>query len=308
MVDRAENIPWPQRARRRWSATHLSCWGFSLVAVAFVVGLIALFVWQSVPVWKQEGAAYFTGKNWYYRTHQFGIAPMLYGTLITSVIALLLAAPLGIAAAVCIAEYLPGRVRFAVKILVELLAGIPSVVYGLLGILLLRDWVYDALERFEPLSGDTLLTAGILLAVMILPTIVTLTDDALRAVPAAQRLAARGLGLNRAEMVFRIALPQARAGVVAAVLLALGRALGEMIAVFLVVGRQDNLWKPFSLEPIISPGQTLASKLGGAETNIAFGDPLHFAAMVGLGLVLLALAGTATLAGAWLMGRKDRHA
>jgi phosphate transport system permease protein len=306
-VDGPGQTVWPERARRRWSITQYSCCGFSLVAVAFVVGMIALFAWQSVAVWKHAGTEYFTGTNWYYRTQQFGIAPMLYGTVITSVIALLLAAPLGIGAAVFISEYLPGRLRFAVKILVELLAGIPSVVYGLLGIMLLRDWVYDALEPFEPLSGDTLLTAGILLAVMILPTIVTLTDDALRSVPAAQRLAARGLGLTRAEAVLRVALPQAWTGVIAAILLALGRALGEMIAVFLVVGRQDNFWKPWKVEPVLNAGQTLASKLGGAETNISLGDPLHYAAMVALGLVLLALAGAATLAGAWLM-RRRRHA
>jgi phosphate transport system permease protein len=299
---------WSLRPRRRWSFTQISCTTFTLVAVAFVLGMLGLFVWQSLPVWKHEGLGYLTGTKWFYRSQNFGLAPMLYGTLVTAAIALLLAAPLGIAAALFIAEYLPGRLRFAVKLLIELLAGIPSVVYGLLGILLLREWVYDTLEPFDLLSGDTLLTAGLLLSVMILPTIVTLADDALRAVPSAQRLAARGLGMNGAQAILRVALPQAGRGIVAAVLLALGRALGEMIAVFLVVGRQDNLWKPFSLEPIISPGQTLASKLGGAETNIAFGDPLHFAAMVGLGLVLLALAGTATLAGAWLIKRRSFHA
>src|SRR5262245_22935751 len=267
-----------------------------------------MFAWQSVPVWQKEGLGYLTGKRWFFRVHQFEIAPMLYGTAVTSAISLMLAVPLGIAAAIFISEYLSPRLRFAVKMLVELLAGIPSVVYGLLGILILRNWVYDSLERFDVSSGDMLLTAGILLSVMILPTIVTLAYDALRSVPASQRLAARGLGLNRAETVLRIALPQAWTGIVAAVLLALGRALGEMIAVFLVVGRQDNVWNPFSFQPILSEGQTLASKLGSAETNIAFGDPLHFAAMVGLGLVLLVLAGSATFVGAWLRKRRAHHA
>src|SRR5690606_19663395 len=111
--------------------------------------------------------------------------------------ALLLAAPLGLGAAVFTAEFLPQRLRLAVKMAIELLAGIPSVVYGLLGVLVLRNHVYDGLHAlgFDPLSGDSLLTAGLLLAVMILPTIMTLADDALRAVPAAQRTAARGLGL-----------------------------------------------------------------------------------------------------------------
>ena len=112
---------------------------------------------------------------------------MIYGTLVVAAVALGLAAPIGIGAAIFTAEYLPRRLRLVVKLTIELLAGVPSVVYGLLGILLLRNWVYDLLEPFDPLSGDTLLTAGLLLAVMILPTVMTLADDALRAVPAAQR-------------------------------------------------------------------------------------------------------------------------
>jgi phosphate transport system permease protein len=181
--------------------------------------------------------------------------------------------------------------------LIELLAGVPSVVYGLLGILLLRDWIYEAFVRFDPLSGDTLLTAGVLLAVMVLPTIVTLGDDALRAVPAAQRRTARALGMTRAETILYVTLPQARRGLGAALLLGIGRALGETIAVFLVVGRQDNnlpeRW--LSLHPLLESGQTLTSKLGSSETNIGYGDPLHWAAIVGLGLILLLLTGGLTL-------------
>ena len=115
------------------------------------------------------------------------------------------------------------------KITIELLAGIPSVVYGLLGILFLRNWVYRLLTPFDPLSGDTLLTAGLLVGVMILPTVMTLTDDALRGVPALQRQAARGLGLNVTETIVSVVVPQAWPGIAAAVLLAFGRSLGEMI-------------------------------------------------------------------------------
>jgi ABC-type phosphate transport system permease subunit len=205
----------------------------------------------------------------------------------------------GWGAAIFISEYLPRRFRLAVKILIELLAGVPGVIYGLLGILLLRDWIYDLFEVFEPLSGDTLLTAGILLAVMILPTVVTLSDDALRSVPSAQRLAARGLGLTRAESIFTIVVPQARRGLGASVLLALGRALGETTAIFLVVGRQDNNlpdnW--LSLRAWLESGQTITSKLVSSETNIAYGDSIHWGAMVGLGLILLVMTGAATLLG-----------
>lgn len=223
---------------------------------------------------------------------------MIYGTVVVSGLALALAVLVGLGAAVFTAEYLPPRARLAAKIVIELLAGIPSVVYGLLGILFLRDWVYRLLSPFDPVSGDTLLAAGLLLAVMILPTVMTLSDDALRGVSRLQRDAARGLGLTRAEAVLFVALPQARPGIVAAVLLGLGRALGETIAVFLVVGRQDNQWPAslLSLRPLLNAGQTLTSKLGGSETNIAYGNPLHWAAVVALGLLLLAMVTACTVA------------
>jgi phosphate transport system permease protein len=269
------------------------------LALAAVALLVGIFAWQSIPAWQHEGWGYIAGTKWFFRQKQFGALPMIYGSVVVAAIALAIAAPLGLGAAVFISEYLPGKLRLAIKVLIELLAGIPSVVYGLLGILLLRDWVYDAFERFEPLSGDTLLTAGILLAVMVLPTIVTLSDDALRSVPAAQRRAARGLGLTRAETVLAVSLPQARRGLGSALLLALGRALGETIAVFLVVGRQDNNMPSdvFTLRPLLESGQTLTSKLGGSEVNIGYGDPLHWGAIVGLGLILLILTGGLTLAG-----------
>lgn len=283
-------------------------WIFSIIALSAVALLIGIFVWQSLPVWQKEGWNYIVGEKWYFRQKEFGALSMIYGTVVVAIIALALSAPIGFGAAIFISEYLPRRLRLAVKILVELLAGVPSVVYGLLGILFLRTWIYDGFESFELLSGDTLLTAGILLAVMILPTIVTLSDDALRGVPSAQRQAARGLGMTHAETVLTIALPQAKKGLGAALLLSLGRALGETIAVFLVVGRQDNnlpdRW--YSLRAWLESGQTIASKLGGSETNIAYGDPLHWGAMVGLGLVLLVMTTSVTLIG--MSFRNKTHA
>ncbi len=295
---------------RRWNYTWLSSLLFSGLAVAFLLGMVVLFCWQSIPVWRHEGAAYLTGHVWFYRHHQFGLAPMIYGSLLVALIALVIAVPLGLGTAIFTAEFLSPRLRLAVKVVVELLSGIPSVVYGLLGILLLRNWVYELLQRFDPLNGDTLLTAGILLGVMVLPTVMTLADDALRGVPAAQRIAARGLGLTQTETIFSVTLPQAASGIFSAVLLGLGRALGETIAVFLVVGRQDNQWPEalFSLRPLIESGQTLTSKLGGSETNIAYGDPLHWAAMVGLGLVLLVMTLLLTLISIRLARRKDADA
>ncbi len=279
---------------RAWS------WFFSLLALGTLALLLGIFIVQSLPVWRLEGWGYLAGPKWFHRQKEFGTLPMIYGSLAASTVALVLAAPLGMCTAIFTAEYLPRKARLAVKVLIELLAGVPSVVYGLLGILLLRDWIYELFAPFDLLSGDTLLTAGVLLAVMVLPTIVTLSDDALKTVPAAQRRAARALGLTRGETILHVALPQARRGLISALLLAMGRALGETIAVFLVVGRQDNnLPNPwYSLRPLLESGQTLTSKLGSVETNIGYGDPLHWAAIVGLGLILLLLTGGLTVLGA----------
>jgi phosphate transport system permease protein len=295
---------------RRPSATFLLSVLFSSVAVLFLVFMVALFIWQSAPVWKQEGIGYLTGHRWYFRTHQFGVLPMIYGTLAVAGVAILLAAPIGVGTAVFISEALPRRLSVSVKVIVELLAGIPSVVYGLLGVLYLRTWVYDSLTAFDPVSGDTLLTGGILLAVMILPTVVTLSEDGFRDVAGAQRVAARGLGLNRSETITAVVFPQSRTAVVSAVLLALGRALGETTAVFLVVGRQDNQWPRslFSLQPLLESGQTITSKLGGSEVTIAYGDPVHWAAIVGLGLFLFGIALVATLAAIQVGRRRSGNA
>jgi len=291
----------PRRAHGAggWDPIRIGSYAFSgLAGLAFLALGISLLA-ESWPLWRQGAAGFLFGKTWFYRAQQFGILPMVYGTACVSAVALALAAPLGIGAALFTAEVLPRRARLAVKTAIELLAGVPSVVYGLLGVLLLRDLVYRLLTPWDPLSGDTLLTAGLLLGIMVLPTITTLADDALAGVPAAQRLAARSLGLTRAEVALRVTLPQALPGIASAVALALGRALGETIAVFLVVGRQDNQWpqRLLSPRPLGAAGQTITSKLGGSETFLAYGDRQHWGAITGLGLVLfVAVLGVSLLA------------
>ncbi len=283
--------------QRRFSFTRLFSYSFSALAAGTVVAMFVLLILQSLPVWQHEGLSFLTGTKWFYRQQQFGAAPMILGTMITAFTALLLAAPLGIGAAIFTSEFLHPRLRLTVKVVIELLAGVPSVIYGLLGVLFLRNWIYDLLTPFDPLSGDTLLTGAVLLAVMILPTVMTLADDALRGVPVIQRHAARGLGLNSSEVALHIALPQSVRGLLAALLLALGRALGEAIAVFLVVGRQDNQWpnRLLSMQPLIQSGQTITTKLASSETNIAYGYPLHWAAICGLALVLMVMVAGITL-------------
>ncbi len=289
--------------RRRLELTRLASLGFTALAALVFLGMMVLFVIQSLPVWRQLGLGYVTGTRWFFRVHEFGILPMMYGTLAVSAVALLIAVPLGVGTAFFTAEILPRRARRAVKAAVELLAGVPSVIYGLLGVLVLRDFVVKLLAHWDPLSGDTLMTGGLLLAVMIVPTVMTLADDALSGAPISHRLAARALGLTRAETALKVAARQAFPGLVSAALLGLGRALGETIAVFLVIGRQDNQWpeRLLSFQPLANAGQTLTTKLGGSETFIAYGDPLHWGAIMGLGLVLFVVVTAVSLAGARLV-------
>jgi phosphate transport system permease protein len=286
-----------QKFPRRFDGIRV--WSGAMTGVAFATlaaGGIYLAA-GSIPALRDQGMKFFTGP-WAYRQHAFGASSMLYGSAVVAAIALLLAIPVAIGTAVFTSEICSRRPRMLLKVTVELLAGIPSVVYGLLGVLFLRDWIGSALERFgsDALSPDTLLTAGVLLAVMVLPTIATLADDALHAVAPSVREAARGLGLTRGESIVWIVLPRATSGIVAAVLLGFGRAAGETIAVFLVVGRADNRLPHslFSLTPIADAGQTITSKLGGSEANIAAGDPLHSSALFALALLLLVVVLAAT--------------
>lgn len=294
--------------RRKFSFTRWSCVGFSVLALVALLSIALLFIVQALPAWREDGLGFITGRKWFYRQDDYGTAPMIYGTLAVASVAMLLAAPIGIGSAIFCACFLPARLRLIFKVSIELLAGVPSVVYGLLGVLLLRNWIYKALEDYDVISGDTLLTAGLLLGIMILPTLITLADDALYQVPLSSRLAARGLGLTNTETVLHITLPYAWRGLIAGLLLALGRACGEMIAVFLVVGRQDNQWpeKLLSPRPLIEAGQTLSTKLGSSEINIAYGHPSHWSAMVGVGLLLLVIVTTLTLLGSKMgqIGRK----
>jgi phosphate transport system permease protein len=272
------------------STTRLASYLFSLVVLTSTVGLFAYLFMGSFKAFSEIGFwTILTESQWRPSKRIFGVASMLYGTLVTSLIALLFAAPVGVLAATFIAEFLHGHTRSIVKQFLELLAAVPSVVYGLLGVVLLRPLIHKGLPFLGAQTGDTLLTGAILLAVMILPTIMTLSEDALRGVTKHSRESALALGLTRREVIWAVVWPSARHGIFSAVLLGLGRALGETIAVYLVVGRSDGRW-PESLSDlsyIVSPGQTLTTKLGSPELPLSYLDPLHWSAMHAVAFILL---------------------
>lgn len=295
------------RPLRTFDALRLVASALTLLAVITVAGIVLFLVTGSLAVFRHEGWAFFSKNHWYYRKGAFEAAAMLYGTAAVASIAILLATPLAFATAIVSSEMLTNRPRLALKLLIELLAGVPSVIYGLLGVLFLRNWMSALFLRlrWDADSGDTLLTAGVLLAVMILPTLMTLFDDAFRSVSARDRDAARGLGLTRAETLASVIIPQALPALLSAMLLALGRALGETIAVFLVVGRADNRLPRIGsiARSFIDAGQTITSKLGGAETNISVGDPLHTSALLALALTLFVVVIGITLLASLLRTR-----
>ncbi|MGH4009681.1 MAG: phosphate ABC transporter permease subunit PstC [Pseudonocardiaceae bacterium] len=282
---RPRSVPWPAVLAGVTGSAMLVA---ALAVVAFLVEGV-----YSGPV---DWLGLLTSSVWYPAQGDFGAAAMVWGTIAVCAIALLIATPLGWAAAIGLTELTPVRVARVLRTGVELLAAIPSIVYGLVGIAVLRP-VVSAI--FGTPGGDGLLTAGLVLAVMVLPTVVAVSVDALAAVPPENREAAATLGLTRTEVIRSAVIPEARSGMRAGVLLGLARALGETIAVFMVIGRADGrLPAPAdALAALLYPGQTLSTKLGGPEPVLAGAAGGHRAALSALGLLLLILVAAITVAG-----------
>jgi len=255
----------------------VTCAMVSAMVIVVILGFLIANSWQAFlrVGWGLLDAVWNPPKG------QFGIVSMVYGSFAVTVIALSIALPLGLATAVFTSEMLSVSMRVYVKSFLELLAGIPSIVYGLMGVAFLSVFVQGA---FDLQSGRTLLTGGILLALMVLPTVITLCDDAMHHIPMSYREAARGLGLYPYEVIKDVVLPAAKMDILGAVLLALGRVLGETMAVMLVIGSIDKIPTPFW--NVLTPGQTMTSKLGREMAEAAFGS-LHFEVMIGMALILL---------------------
>lgn len=276
-------------------------WPGAVTAGAAAAGLLAAlgvvqFLLSGVASGALDVVRLLTSAVWDPVRLDFGAAAMLWGTAAVCGVALLIATPLGWGAAVGLTELTPPRAARWMRTGVEVLAAIPSIVYGLVGVAVLRPVVSAV---FDVPGGDSLLTAALVLAVMVLPTVVAVSVDALAGVPDSHREAAATLGLTRTEVIRWAVLPLARPGMRAAVLLGLARALGETIAVFLVIGRADGrLPGPGDLlDSLTRPGQTLTTKLGGPEPVLAGSAGPHWAALCALGLLLLVVVATTTVLG-----------
>ncbi len=256
----------------------------ALLSSMMIVLVVGFLLQSSWPLLQQQGIAFVAGTEWYPFESLYGMLPALIGTLWAVTLALLIALPCGVAAAILSAELLSPKLRSTVRFGMELLAGIPSVVYGLLGIWLLIPLLES---QFELLTGRTLLAAGLLLALMILPTIMVLSEDAISAVKQSHREAAKNLGIGWDATLWRVLLPQAWPGIRIATLLSMGRAMGETVAVMLVVGSIDRIPEPFY--NLLQPAQTLTSRIGREMAEASVGS-LHWAALLFCGLMLAMLA------------------
>ena len=251
-----------------------------MISLAVVILLLGFLLRQSWPYWQSYGPAALLSGEWYPYEQLFGLAAAIIGSFWAALIALCIAIPGAIAAAVTSTEILNGPWRSLMRSSMELLAGIPSVVYGLLGLWILLPFLQTELGL---LTGHNLLAAGLLLALMILPTIMIMSQDALAEVSMAQRDAAACLGMDWHTRLWRVLLPQAWPGIRSGILLALGRALGETMAVMLVVGSMDRIPEPWY--NLLTPAQTLTSRIGREIGESALGS-MHFSALMACGLLL----------------------
>jgi phosphate ABC transporter permease protein PstC len=274
----------------RWILTGLAA-GVLLLIAYFFYKLID----QAGPSISKFGIFNFAFRNdWDVSRNIYGAAPLLVGTLITSGIALLLGVPIAVAAALYVTELCPRRLRAPLTILLELLAAVPSVVYGLWGVFVLipklrpaEHWfgkTFDFLPFVGPnVAGPNYFIAGLILAIMILPIVSAITREVMATVPADNKEAALALGATRWEMIRTAILPYSRAGITGAAMLGLGRAIGETIAVTLVIGNAPTIGKQ-----IFDQGYSLAAVIAN-EFGEAANVPIHRAALIEAGLVLFVL-------------------
>jgi phosphate transport system permease protein len=232
-----------------------------------------------------------------YGEPSYGLVPLLLGSFLTTAIALIVAIPLGIASAIFISERLKGWLRVTAKTIVELFAGFPSVVLGFFGLVVLAPFIA---RLFGTPSGLNLLNAGILLGLMSLPTIISVSDDALRVVPHSYREAAYALGATPWATALRVVLPAARSGILAAVMLGFGRAIGETMVVLMVAGNAPLI--PRSLfDPVRTVTSTIAIELGESAFNTT-----HFYSLFALGFVLFLISLGTNLVAESLMRREKK--
>jgi phosphate transport system permease protein len=286
--------------------------GGAVLAVPALLGFLVFELWVgSRLAIERYGLGFITGDTWDPVAEEFGALPLIAGTLISAAIALAIAVPLSLGVAIYLTEFAPRWLRQPVAFVIELLAAIPSVVYGLWGIFVLvpvlKDSVFPFLRQtlgFLPLFqgtiyGNSMLAAGIILAIMVMPYIMSVSREVLMAVPASQREAALGLGATRWEAAWTAVVPYARSGIAGAVILGLGRALGETMAVTMLIGNRHEI-----SASLFAPGYTMAAVIANEFTEAA--TDIHYSALTYVAFTLFVVTVLVNAAARLLIWRVSR--
>jgi phosphate transport system permease protein len=289
----------------------------AIAVLLLLAGVILSLVIGSLPAWKAFGFGFFTSQSWNPVTEKFGAAPAIYGTLVTSFLAMLIGVPVSLGIAIFLTEICPERLRRPIGIAVELLAGIPSIIYGIWGLFVFAPWFQVHVQPLfidgfanipllnqlfaGPPYGIGMLTAGLILAIMVLPFITSITREVFDTVPPVLKEAASGIGCTGWEVLRRVVIPYTRVGLIGGVLLGLGRALGETMAVTFVIGNAHRI-----VPSILAPGTTISATIANEFTE-AVGD-LYTSSLVALGLILFIITFIVLAAARLMLMRIEKKA
>jgi phosphate transport system permease protein len=292
--------------------TRAAAFGVLVLLSAVIISLIH----GSLPALRTFGFGFLISERWNPVTDNFGALPAIYGTVVTSLIAMLIAVPVGLMIAFFLTELCPQWLRRPIGIAIELLAGIPSIIYGIWGLFIFAPFLQATLQPFlintlgnlpgigalfaGPPYGIGILTSGLILAIMVLPFVTSITRDVFEAVPSVLKEAAYGLGCTRWEVVRNVVLPYARVGVIGGIMLGLGRALGETMAVTFVIGNAHRI-----SASILAPGTTISATIANEFTE-AVGD-LYTSALTSLGLILFVITFIVLAIARYLLLRIERR-
>lgn len=312
----SDDAPRPLRIVGSAIADRVYTWLLTIFALCVPALLVLLVIALGIAGWpalQRFGFGFLTSSTWNPVAGIYGAAPAIYGTIVTSIIALIIATPLGLGVALFLSDMAPAKIRQPIAFLVDLLAAIPSVVYGLWGIFVLLPLLREKLMPFlrdtlglgatplfsGPMYGPSMLAAGIILAIMVLPYISAVSREVLLAVPRSQREAALALGATRWEMIRGAVIPYAKSGIIGGIILGLGRALGETMAVTMLIGNRHEI-----SASLLAPGYTMASLIANEFAEAS--NDLHLSALMAVGLTLFVITMIVNAIARWLVWRVGR--
>lgn len=289
----------------------------AIAVLVLLAGVILSLIHGSLPAWKAFGPEFLTSQSWNPVKEKFGALPAIYGTLMTSFIAMLIGVPVSLGIAIFLTEICPQNLRRPIGIAIELLAGIPSIIYGIWGLFVFAPWFQSTVQPFlintfanvpvlnelfaGPPYGIGILTAGLILAVMVLPFITSITREVFETVPPVLKEAAYGVGCTRWEVMKRVVIPYTRVGIIGGVMLGLGRALGETMAVTFVIGNAHRI-----VPSLLAPGTTISASIANEFTE-AVGE-IYTSSLIALGLILFFITFVVLAAARLMLMRIDRKA